>query len=146
VRTQAIHKGIRELFLSDTDLFDLFGGRLSNTRLPSGMARPYITIEIDRNVNEIYTGGQIADYIILMKMYATEGVDAQPLMDSIGRILDLVQILNVEGAKKIVMVNTSGTDDVAPEIDLGHDVLVCSLTWNLKLFEPNRLSPPNGEE
>jgi hypothetical protein len=140
MKTQAIHKGFRNIFLTDGDLFVIFDGRVANTRLPSSMARPYVVLNIKNAATEVYTGGQICDYEITMRIYTTEGLQAEEIANKVDEIFDLVQNLIVDDAKVISCLPTNGDDKIEPQVDLGADVLLNEMNWDLKLFEPTRLT------
>jgi hypothetical protein len=140
MKTQSVHKSIRDIFLSDNDLTNIFAGRLSNTRLPSGYPRPYVVISVKNEQTEVYTGGQLCDYKLKLSIYTEEGNQAEEIALKVDEIFDLVQGLVVDGATVISCIPTSGTDEVAENVDLGKDTLLNEFNWDLKLFEPTRLT------
>lgn len=141
MRTQAIHKAVRDVFVTNADLVALFGGRLSNTRLPTDIPRPYCVLKIINSSTLVYTRGSINDYIIDLKIYTTEGSSASEISNKVDAIITIIQILNIEGAKIISCLPTTATDELDPDLDLGQDVLINEMYWIIKIFEPNRLTP-----
>lgn len=138
MKTQEIHKAVRTIFKTNDDLMNIFAGRLSNTRLPSGMARPYVVIRVLNEATEIYTGGSIVDYKLRLQIYTTEGLQAAEIADAVDTILTLVQNLIVADANVISCIPTTEVDKVEDDVDLGQDVLLNEMNWDLKLFEPTR--------
>ena len=138
MKTQEIHKAVRTIFKTDGDLMNIFAGRLSNTRLPSGLPRPYVVIRVLNEQTEIYTGGSIVDYKLRLRIYTTEGLQAAEIADAVDSIFTLVQNLIVADAKVISCIPTTEVDEVEDSVDLGQDTLLNEMNWDLKLFEPTR--------
>ncbi|MFA5037679.1 MAG: DUF3168 domain-containing protein [Candidatus Izemoplasmatales bacterium] len=138
MKTQEIHKAVRNIFKTDDDLMNIFAGRLSNTRLPSGLPRPYVVIRVLNEATEVYTGGSIVDYKLRLKIYTTEGLRAAEIADVVDTLFTLVQNLIVADANVISCIPTTEVDKIEDDTDLGQDVLLNELNWDLKLFEPTR--------
>ena len=140
MRTQLIHAVIREIFLTNATLAEIFGGRLANIRLPAGTYRPYCVLKVKHTNHEIYTGGEIADYLLDFHIYTTQGTPAYVVQEAMDSIISFMSNFNVSGAKTIHALPEGGSDEVTEEMDLGDDVLVTSMSWTLKMYEPNRFS------
>jgi len=113
---------------------------LANTRLPAGEPRPYAVIKIYKIDSEIYTGGEISDYVISIEFYTTQGLFASGIQTTIDKAITLMSNFTIDNANTIMCLPIDGDDEVADEMDVSSDVLVNSQSWHLKLFEPNRLT------